>query len=165
MIANDVLRAVRYMLDLSDAKVAEIIRLADPAAAVEKADVQAWLLKDEDEGYAALSDATLARFLDGLVIHCRGRNDALPPRPPEKRVTNNVVLKKLRVAFEMKDVDVLQAFAAGGRPLSKPEANALFRQPGHANYRPCGDQLLRYFLRGLTRYARGGGDGPRPDDA
>jgi uncharacterized protein YehS (DUF1456 family) len=165
MIANDVLRAVRYMLDLSDAKVAEIIRLADPATPVDKADVQAWLRKDEDEGYAACSDAMLAQFLDGLVIHCRGRNDALPPRPPEKRVTNNVVLKKLRVAFEMKDVDVQQAFAAAGRPLSKSEINALFRQPGHANYRPCGDQLLRYFLRGLTRHARGGDGSARPDDA
>ncbi|GHA83223.1 DUF1456 family protein [Cognatilysobacter bugurensis] len=160
MIANDVLRSVRYMLDLSDAKVAEIIRLADPAAAVEKTDVQAWLRKDEDEGHLACSDLVLAQFLDGLVIHCRGRNDALPPRPPEKRVTNNVVLKKLRVAFEMKDVDVQQAFAAAGRPLSKPELSALFRQPGHANYRPCGDQLLRYFLRGLTRHARGG---PAPE--
>lgn len=156
MINNDVLRSVRYMLDLSDARVAELIRLADPAATVDRADVQAWLLKDDEPGHANCSDAMLARFLDGLVIHCRGRDESRPPRPPEARVTNNVVLKKLRVAFEMKDVDVQQAFAAAGRPLSKPELNALFRQPGHANYRPCGDQLLRYFLRGLTRHARGG---------
>lgn len=160
MINNDVLRSVRYMLDLSDVRVAELIRLADPAAPVDKADVQAWLLKDDEPGHAPCSDAMLARFLDGLVIHCRGRDESRPPRPPEARVTNNVVLKKLRVAFEMKDTDVLQAFAAAGRPLSKPELSALFRQPGHANYRPCGDQLLRYFLRGLTRHARGGDRAP-----
>jgi uncharacterized protein YehS (DUF1456 family) len=155
MINNDVLRSVRYMLDLSDIKVVEIAKLADPAFPLEKADVQAFLRKDDDPDYADCRDAVLAHFLDGLVIYCRGRNDSLPPRPVEKRVTNNVVLKKLRVAFELKDVDMHVVFASAGFPISKPELSALFRQPGHANYRPCGDQLLRYFLKGLTLRVRG----------
>ena len=154
MINNDVLRSVRYILDLSDAKVAEIVRLADPASAIGKDDVQALLRKEDEPGFVACSDRLLGQFLDGLVIFCRGPSD-LPPRPPEKRVTNNVVLKKLRVAFEMKDTDVLQVFEAAGHPVSKPELTALFRQPGHKNFRLCGDQLLRYFLKGLTKYARG----------
>jgi uncharacterized protein YehS (DUF1456 family) len=156
MINNDVLRAIRYLLDLSDAKVVEIAKLADPGLALEKADVQAYLRREDDPEYAACSDAVLAHFLDGLVIHRRGRNDALPPRPVEKRVTNNVVLKKLRVAFELKDVDMHETFAAAGFPIGKPELTALFRQPGHANYRPCGDQMLRNFLKGLTLRCRGG---------
>jgi uncharacterized protein YehS (DUF1456 family) len=98
----------------------------------------------------------LAHFLDGLVIHHRGRDDTLPPRPVEKRMTNNLVLKKLRVAFELKDSDMHQAFADAGFPLSKPELSALFRQPGHKNFRTCGDQLLRNFLKGLTLRVRGG---------
>jgi uncharacterized protein YehS (DUF1456 family) len=155
MINNDVLRSIRYMLDLSDIKVVEITRLADPAFPLEKADVQAFLRKAEDPDFLACSDGVLAHFLDGLVIHCRGRNDSLPPRPVEKRITNNVVLKKLRVAFELKDVDMHEVFASAGFPVSKPELSALFRQPGHANYRPCGDQLLRYFLKGLTLRVRG----------
>ena len=154
MINNDVLRSIRYMLDLSDIKVVEITRLADAAFPLEKADVQAFLRKDDDPGYADCGDGVIAHFLDGLVIHCRGRNDSLPPRPVEKRVTNNVVLKKLRVAFELKDVDMHEVFASAGSPISKPELTALFRQPGHANYRPCGDQLLRYFLKGLTLRVR-----------
>ena len=97
----------------------------------------------------------LAHFLDGLVIHCRGRNESLPPRPVEKRVTNNVVLKKLRVAFELKDVDMHEVFEAAGFPVSKPELSALFRQPDHKNYRACGDQMLRNFLKGLTLRVRG----------
>lgn len=156
MINNDVLRSVRYMLDLSDAKVAEIIRLADPAFPIDKADVQALLKREDEDGHVECSNRVLAHFLDGLVIHCRGRNENLPPRPPEKRVTNNVVLKKLRVAFEMKDTDMMQVFEAAGRPVTKPELSALFRQPDHKNFRLCGDQLLRYFLKGLTLHARGG---------
>jgi uncharacterized protein YehS (DUF1456 family) len=155
MINNDVLRSIRYMLDLADAKVVEIAKLPDPAFPLEKADVQAFLLREDEPGFAACSDRVLAHFLDGLVIHRRGRDERLPPRPVEKRVTNNVVLKKLRVAFELKDVDMHAVFAASGHPVSKPELTALFRQPGHANYRPCRDQLLRNFLKGLTLRVRG----------
>ena len=38
----------------------------------------------------------LAHFLDGLVLHRRGRNEALPPRPVEKRISNNLVLMKMK---------------------------------------------------------------------
>ncbi|WP_016599899.1 DUF1456 family protein, partial [Yersinia pestis] len=40
-------------------------------------------------------------------------------------------------------------------PVSKPELNALFRKEGSKNFRPCGDQVLRYFLKGLTLRIRG----------
>ena len=155
MINNDALRSIRYMLDLSDIKVVEITKLVDPAFPLEKADVQAFLRKEDDPDYAECSNAVLAHFLDGLIIHCRGRDESLPPRPVEKRITNNVVLKKLRVAFALKDVDMHEIFESAGFPISKPELSALFRQPGHNNYRVCGDQLLRNFLKGLTLRVRG----------
>ncbi|MCW8809205.1 MAG: DUF1456 family protein [Rhodanobacter sp.] len=157
MINNDTLRSIRYMLDLSDGKVVEIVRLADPAFPLAKEDVQAFLKKDGEAGYVECSNAMLAHFLDGLVLYRRGRDESLPPRPVEKRVTNNVVLKKLRVAFELKDVDMHQVLADAGFPISKPELSALFRQPGHKNFRLCGDQLLRNFLKGLTLRVRGNG--------
>jgi uncharacterized protein YehS (DUF1456 family) len=155
MLPNDVLRAVRYLLDLGDAQVADVIHLADPAFPVDKAQVQAWLIKDADDaGYVEMPDRALAHFLDGLVIHYRGRRDDAAPRPAEKRLTNNAVLKRLRIAFELKDVDMHDAFAAAGFPLSKAELTALFRQPAHPNYRPCGDQVLRNFLKGLALRSR-----------
>ena len=155
MINNDVLRSIRYMLDLSDIKVVEITKLVDAAFPLEKADVQAFLRKEDDPDYATCGNAVLAHFLDGLIIYCRGRDESLPPRPVEKRITNNVVLKKLRVAFALKDVDMHEIFESAGFPISKPELSALFRQPGHNNYRVCGDQLLRNFLKGLTLRVRG----------
>ena len=150
MINNDVLRSIRYMLDLSDAKVVEIAKLADAEFPIAKVDVQGFLKKDDADGYIECSDAVLAHFLDGLVFHYRGKNEDLPARPVERRITNNVVLKKLRVAFELKDMDMHQILAAAGFPVSKPEMSALFRQPGHKNFRLCGDQLLRNFLKGLS---------------
>lgn len=155
MTNNDILRSIRYMLDLGDAMVVQIAQLADPALALEKDDVHAFLLKEDDPGYVACSDGVLAHVLDGLIIHLRGRDDSVPPRPVEKRVNNNVVMKKLRVAFELKDVDMHEVFAAAGLPVTKPELSALFRLPGHKHFRQCGDQMLRNFLKGLTLRVRG----------
>ena len=154
MINNDVLRSIRYMLDLSDSMVVDTILLADPAFSVDQAQVHDFLRKDDEPLFEACPDAVLARFLDGLVYHYRGRDESQPQRAPEKRITNNIVLKKLRVAFELKDVDMHAIFESTGFPLSKPELSALFRQPDHKNYRECGDQLLRNFLKGLTQRVR-----------
>jgi uncharacterized protein YehS (DUF1456 family) len=155
MINNDVLRAIRYMLDLSDAKVAQLVQLADPGVTLDREQVQAYLKKEGEPGYAECSNKVLVLFLDGLVVQRRGRDESQPPRPPEKRVTNNVVLKKLRVAFELKDVDMHQILESAGMPVSKPELSALFRQSDHKNFKLCGDQLLRNFLKGLTLRVRG----------
>jgi len=154
VINNDVLRSIRYMLDLGDALVLEIARLADPALVLDRESVHAFLQKEDAEGFAACPDPFLAHFLDGLVRHRRGPNENSPPRPVAKRITNNLVLKKLRVAFELRDEDMHRAFDEAGLPVSKPELSALFRQPEHRNYRACGDQMLRNFLKGLTMRLR-----------
>ncbi len=155
MINNDVLRSIRYMLDLSDIKVVEMAKLVDADYPIRQADVQAFLKRDVEDGYAECSDVLLAHFLDGLVVHFRGVNENLTVRQVESRITNNLVLKKLRVAFELKDVDMHKVFADAGFPVSKPELSALFRQPAHSNFRACGDQMLRHFLKGLTLRFRG----------
>jgi uncharacterized protein YehS (DUF1456 family) len=149
MMNNDVLRSIRYMLDISDGKVVEIIKLG--GLEVSKTDVIAFMKKDEEEeGYLDCSDEIMAHFLDGLVIFKRGKDDSRAPQKIEVPVTNNTVLKKLRVAFELKEDDMHAILKASEFPVSKPELSALFRKFGHSNYRTCGDQLLRNFLKGLT---------------
>lgn len=157
MINNDVLRSIRYMLDLSDSMVVDTLHLADPSFDVDQAQVHDFLRKDDEPLFLACPDAVLAHFLDGLIFHFRGRDESMPARPVERRITNNVVLKKLRVAFQLKDVDMHEIFDSAGFPVSKPELSALFRQPDHKNYRECGDQMLRNFLKGLTLRLRGNG--------
>ena len=70
-------------------------------------------------------------------------------------LTNNDILKKLRVALELKDDDILQILKLVDYEVSKSELNAIFRKEDHTNYMPCGDQLLRNFLNGLIIYKRG----------
>ncbi|MCU7649540.1 DUF1456 family protein [Pseudomonas piscis] len=153
MIHNDVLRSVRYMLDISDQKMVDIIKLTGFSVSLEE--IVSYLKKDEEEGFVRCPDQTMAYFLDGLVIFKRGKDDSRPPLPIELPVTNNIILKKLRVAFELKEDDMHAVLKAANFPVSKPELSALFRKSGHNNYRPCGDQLLRNFLKGLTLRVRG----------
>ena len=159
MMTNDVLRSVRYMLDLADAHVVDIIKLA--GYEVSQQDVASWLKKEGEEGYVECPAISLAHFLDGLIIFRRGRNDKAVAEPAvltESNIrsnSNNLVLKKLRVAFELKEDDLNSIMDAAGFKISKPELSALLRKEGHKNYRHCGDQFLRNFLKGLTLRIRG----------
>lgn len=119
MIHNDVLRSVRYMLDISDKKVIEIIKLG--GLEVSLADLAGYLKKDEEEGFVFCPDEVMAHFLDGLVIFKRGKDESRPPQPIEVPVTNNIILKKLRVAFELKEDDLHAILKAADFPVSKPE--------------------------------------------
>ncbi|MDD1975275.1 MULTISPECIES: DUF1456 family protein [Pseudomonas] len=153
MIHNDVLRSLRYLLDVNDAKLTDIIKLSGFEVATD--DIVSYLKKDDEEGFVRCPDEVIAHFLDGLVIFKRGKDDSRPPQPVELPVTNNIIMKKLRVAFELKEDDLHAILKAADFPVSKPELSALFRKVGHNNYRPCGDQLLRNFLKGLTLRVRG----------
>jgi uncharacterized protein YehS (DUF1456 family) len=70
-------------------------------------------------------------------------------------LTNNDILKKIRVALELKDEDIIEILKLSDFEVTKSELNALFRKPDHPNYKQCGDQLLRNFLNGLITYKRG----------
>ena len=143
------------MLDMGEPAMVKIFKLGSQK--VTPIDIASFLRGEEDEGYAACTDEIMLGFLNGLVAFKRGENkEASDPNfKPEKHISNNLILKKLRVAFELKDVDMHEIFAKADYQISKPELSALFRKPGHSNYRACGDQILRYFLKGLTLRVRG----------
>lgn len=155
MMNNDVLRGIRYALDLSDAKVVAITKLAERD--VEQADIANFLKKEDEEGFVECGDEVLISFLDGLIIQRRGKMEPRPEqsKKPERRLSNNAILKKLRVAFALKEEDMHRVLELAGFSVSKPELSALFRLKGHKNYRACGDQLLRNFLKGLVIQHRG----------
>ena len=151
MINNDVLRSLRYMLNISEFKLVEIVVLG--GGEVTQAKMNAYIKKEDEPGFEECPQNVMSRFLNGLIYLRRGKDESRPPLAPELP-TNNVVLKKLRVAFELKDEDILSMLDSIGFNLSKTELSALFRKEGHHNYRACGDQLLRNFLKGLTDRVR-----------
>ena len=70
-------------------------------------------------------------------------------------MSNNDVLKKLRVALHLRDEDIIQILKLVDFNITRSELSAVFRKDDHPNYKPCGDQLLRNFLNGLIIYMRG----------
>lgn len=153
MTNNDYLRSIRFLLDVGDTRLVDIMKLSGISVPLE--DVKAFLLNEEDEGYLQCSDEVMAHFLDGLVYFKRGKDESRPVVPFELPINNNTVLKKLRVAFELKEDDMHDVLKLAGFTVGRSELSALLRKRGHINYRDCGDQLLRNFLKGLTLKARG----------
>lgn len=148
---NDILRRIRYVFDLKDSTMAEIFSLGDFAANGEQ--VSAWLKKDDDDSFLKLKDVELAAFLNGFINFKRGKREGEQPAP-EKRLSNNMVFQKLRIALNLKAEDILEIFQLAEFRLSSHELSAFFRKPDSKNYRECKDQVLRNFLLGVQYQLR-----------
>lgn len=143
---NDILRSIRYTLDLDDSKMMAIFRSVDYHVTREQ--VCNWLKKDNDPDRLKCIDGELANFLNGLINEKRGKKEG-PPAEAENRINNNVILRKLKIAFDLTSEAMLKIIESGGLRMSQHELSALFRRSDHKHYRPCKDQVLRNFLRGL----------------
>lgn len=149
MTNNDVFRRLRYALNLDTKTVIEIFRLSEMKMG--QAEITSLVKKEEEEGFVACSDAVLEAFLDGLIMRNRGKREGEPEKPKEPiALTNNDILKKIRIAMALREDEMLSLFKLAQFPVSKGELSAVFRAKGHENYKPCGDQMLRNFLKGLT---------------
>ncbi len=151
MEGNLILRRLRYALGLRNRDVQDLFALGGHEVSDER--TRALLAREEDEQYAVAETPELTAFLDGLIVERRGERE-LPegqkPPPPVPADSNNAVLRKLRIAFDLKEEGMHAMLESGGFALSRPELSALFRKQGHKHYRECGDQVLRYFINGLT---------------
>lgn len=76
-------------------------------------------------------------------------------------MNNNDVFKKLRVALQLRDEQIIEILALVDFRMEKPELNALFRAQDHPNFMECGDQVLRNFLNGLIIHLRGTKEEPK----
>lgn len=80
-------------------------------------------------------------------------------------MTNNDILKKLRVALMLRDDQIVEILELVDFRISKSELGAFFRAEDHPNYMECGDQVLRNFLNGLVIHLRGTKENPKnPND-
>ncbi|WP_367865675.1 DUF1456 family protein [Pedobacter sp. WC2423] len=70
-------------------------------------------------------------------------------------MSNNDILKKLRVALELNNEDIIKILELVNFKVTKSELGSFFRSEDHPNFKPCGDQILRNFLNGLVIFKRG----------
>lgn len=149
MINNDFLRSIRYILQVNDSKMVDILKLGDLDCTFDE--MKAYLQKDDEPEFKECPHKVIAHFLNGLVIYKRGKDETRAPAPIEIPVTNNIVFKKLRVAFKLRDEDILAILQKNEIKITKSELSAFFRKVGHVNYREVGDQILRKFMKGLSK--------------
>jgi len=154
MTNNDLLRRLRYALNLNGVTMAEIFALAGHE--VRPVDVLKFLKKDDEHGFVACDNRVMNIFLDGLITWKRGQQEqqADTLQPVGLAFTNNLILRKLRIALELNDEAMIAILKLADVDISKPQLSAMFRTAEHRNYKECGDQFLRNFIRGLTLVSR-----------
>ncbi|MDG1278489.1 MAG: DUF1456 family protein [Algoriphagus sp.] len=148
---SDIIRTIRYIFNFKDPKMVEIFKAG--GLEVKREQVANWLKREDEPFYEAIIDKDLAIFLNGFIIEKRGKKEGEEPKP-EKTLTNNIIFRKLRIALNLKEDDVLEILSSVGMHISPHELSAFFRNPSQAQYRPCKDQILRNFLRGLQKRYR-----------
>ena len=148
MVNNDVIRSVRYILNVGAQQILEIMALS--GLKLNLTQVSDFLLDETAPSYLPCDDLVMAHFLDGLIYLKRGKDESRPAMPFEFPISNNLVLKKLKVAFQLKEEDMHDILKRADYPLGRAEVSAFLRKRNHENYRECGDQVLRYFLKGLA---------------
>jgi len=76
-------------------------------------------------------------------------------------MNNNDIFKKLRVALQLRDDQIVEILELVDFRMSKGEIGNIFRNPDHPNFMECGDQVLRNFLNGLVIHLRGTKENPK----
>ena len=149
MTNNDILRRLRHALDVGDAEVARLF--LHTGHELKSGQVFTWTRREDHDDYVMMPDVMLCRFLDGLVIEKRGlRPDGAVPEPLEV-LSNNEILKKLRIAFSFREEDVMKVFKMAEFVVTKAELGSFFRKEGQRNYAKCPEQVVRKFLQGLGK--------------
>lgn len=145
---NDVLRRLRYTFNYNDKQM--IALFSSAGLTVTREQVSQWLKKDDDTDFVSCFDTQLAAFLNGLINEKRGKKEGAQPIP-EKRLTNNIILTKLKIALNLKAEELIELLATVDFRLNKPELSAFSRKPDHKHYRECKDQVLRNLLQAIDK--------------
>jgi len=143
---NDVFRRVRYIFNFDDSKMINVF--SEAGCTVTRQEISVWLKKDDDPVFKSIPDELLATFLNGLINVKRGKKEGAQIKP-EKKLTWNIVFKKMKIALNLKADDIIEILALSDFSLSNHELSAFFRKVGHKHYRRCNEQVLRNFLQGL----------------
>jgi uncharacterized protein YehS (DUF1456 family) len=148
MTNNDTLRRLRYALNRNDLAIAEIT--SKSGRETTEAEVVNWLKLEDEPGFVELPDKDLCSFLDGLIVEKRGPHPSGNVPEPLEFLSNNEILKKLRIAYNLKSDDMLAVFKKAEFVVSNAELGSFSRRADHPKFAKCPEQALRKFIKGLS---------------
>lgn len=147
MTNNYTLKTLIDSLNLTKTDVLKAYKLVDKK--INQDDVDDILRNEDDAKFILLSDEGFELFLDGLIALKRGPSDKKKGKKQKIYFSNNIILKKLKIALNLQDEDLIRVFANDDLETTKSQLSAYFRRDGHINYRKCSDALLKRFFKGL----------------
>jgi len=148
-LTNEILYKIVKALNLDNKMVLEIYSLANYN--ISDLEIDSILKRKQDEGFRACSYEELGAFLDGLITFKRGESSK-KSGDEVVELTNNLILKKLRIALELKESEVEIIFGLADIEFSKQQLSSLFRKESHKNFKLCSDDILIAFLDGLNEF-------------
>lgn len=152
---NKILKRIRYALKFRDKKMQSIFNLDGTEVSLE--DINNFLTSEHDSNFKPCSNKMLHSFLNGLILFKRGDSNNSSMHTfvrISKQNANNLVIKKLKVAFKLTKEDVLKIFKLGDLNISLSEVSGILRSEKSKIYRECGDKYIRKFLKGLAIHLR-----------
>ena len=150
MQTNDILFKLKKALSLENKQIIEAYKLADYEMKEDR--LSNIMKRRQDKGFETATFEELGVFLDGLVLLKRGASDKVVNEDEVVELTNNLILKKVRVAMELKESELVILFALAEVALTKRQIGSLFRKEGGKNFKVCSDELLNAFLEGLDEF-------------
>ena len=150
MNTNNILYKIQKALNLNSNEILKAYELE--AYKMESTHLDSLLKRRQDKDFKLCSYEELGVFLDGLVTLKRGPSPKKSDTNEAVELTNNLILKKLRIALELKEAETEIIFSLGEAELSKQQLASLFRKEGHKNFKECSDELLMAFLDGLDEF-------------
>jgi uncharacterized protein YehS (DUF1456 family) len=161
---NDLLLRLRYALDIKDTEIVKAFQLGGMTISREEEKSMLTKINNQDENESdgfdknvyekMINNKTLDTFLNGFILLKRGepKNPAAQTTGAEKLGTQpheQCADQKGKIALALTSDDLLDILAEAGVYPSKGELGAILRKEGHRNFKPCGDNYTRNFLKGL----------------
>ncbi len=149
MRTNDIFRKITQCLQLDSLQIQQLLAMS--AIDLSDKEITNLLKTDYQPGFEPLPEYVLLIFLNNLIEQKRGKKNDAEPEAIQKhaKVSNNEVLKKLRIAYNLQEQQVRTALKLVTIELTKSDLAALFRKPGHVHFKACDDELLLDFIEGL----------------
>ena len=147
---NEILYRIKKALNLSESEMLQVYALE--AYPMEASHLASLLVRRQDKTFILCSYEELGVFLDGLISLKRGTSSNKPAEDEAVELNNNLILKKLRIALNLKEAETEIIFGLADIELSKQQLSSLFRKEGHKNFKVCSDELLLAFLEGLDEF-------------
>ncbi len=156
MKTSVVITALKDALNLSRPQILSLYNLVSYPMSKERLD---GILKNPSNKRSITATyEELGLFLDALILHKRKESPNSTDSDEEIELTNNLILKKIRVALNLKEYEIAIIFELVDFKISKSKIKNLFRSPKHPKYIECDDKTLLAFLEGLNEFYFDGGE-------